>query len=100
MMGVLHVVSRSPYTGLDISHCLQRMDEGDALLLIAGAVYGACRDSLVAAAIQAGSVKCYALAPDLEARGIALEQLLPEVTPIDFDGFVDLAVAYPRILSW
>lgn len=99
-MGVLHLVSRSPYTHSDLAQCLARLGKGDALLLLASAVYGACRGSPVADSIQTSTATCYALIPDLEARGIAMEKVLPEITLVDFDGFVDLAVAYSRILSW
>lgn len=99
-MGVLHLVSRSPYTNLDLVQCLARLGEGDALLLLAGAVYGACHGSPVADSIRASAAACYALILDLEARGIAMDRVLPEITLVDFAGFVDLTVAYSRILSW
>ncbi|MFN3920238.1 MAG: sulfurtransferase complex subunit TusB [Methylohalobius sp.] len=99
-MGVLHLVSRSPYASSDLSNCLARLQPGDALLLLAGAVYGACHGSPIADAILASPAACYVLIPDLKARGIAMEKILPEITPVDFEGFVDLTVAYSRILSW
>jgi tRNA 2-thiouridine synthesizing protein B len=99
-MGVLHLVSRSPYASLDLSNCLARLQSGDALLLLAGAVYGACYGSPIADAIRASPAACYVLIPDLKARGIAMDRMLPEITPVDFKGFVDLTVAYSRILSW
>ncbi len=99
-MGVLHLVSRSPYTDLDLVQCLARLGKGDALLLLSGAVYGACHGSPVAASIRASPAACYAFIQDLEARGIAMERVLPEITPVDFEGFVDLTVAYSRILAW
>lgn len=99
-MGVLHLVSRSPYLSLDLAKALSRLSSEDALLLLANAVYGACYGSPVAESIQASQAACYVLLPDLKARGIASERLLPAVIPVEFAGFVDLAVAYPRILAW
>ncbi len=99
-MGVLHLVSRSPYTSLTLTQCLARLEHGDALLLLASAVYGACRENPAADSIQASHAACYALVPDLQIRGIPLTSVLPQITLVDFDGFVDLTVAYTRILSW
>ncbi|GAB6067323.1 hypothetical protein JCM13664_06410 [Methylothermus subterraneus] len=99
-VGVLHLVARSPYASLDLASCLARLGPADALLLLGDAVYGACRESPVAANLLTSPAACYVLLPDLKARGIALEKVLPKITPVDFNGFVDLTVAYPRILTW
>jgi tRNA 2-thiouridine synthesizing protein B len=47
-----------------------------------------------------GQLGIYALKPDLEARGIASEELLEGVQEIDYEGFVDLVVHYPLSHSW
>ncbi len=99
-MGVLHLVSRSPYFSLDLAKALSRLSSEDALLLLANAVYGACPGSPVADSIQASQATRYVLIPDLKARGITPESLLPEIIPVEFEGFVDLTVAYSRILTW
>ncbi|WP_022947311.1 sulfurtransferase complex subunit TusB [Methylohalobius crimeensis] len=99
-MGVLYLVSRSPYTSLDLAQCLARVGDGDALLLLADAVYAAVPGNPVAEALEACSAACHVLIPDLEARGIARENRLPSLVPVDFEGFVDLTVDYERIVSW
>ena len=40
------------------------------------------------------------LSADLEARGIAVADLIPGVEPVDYEGFVDLAVRNDRVHAW
>ena len=49
--------------------------------------------------LHATGVAIVALAEDCAARGI--DARLPEfVATVDYGGFVDLAVAHPRTVSW
>jgi len=41
----------------------------------------------------------YALAPDLQARGVA-DRLIDGVTAVEYEGFVDLVVEHPNCQSW
>jgi tRNA 2-thiouridine synthesizing protein B len=100
-MPVLHVVSGSPQGSQALIHCLARMQEGDALLLSANGVYAALANSGACRWLDVSPpLSVYVLAPDLEARGIAVEELWPGAERIDYEGFVDLAVRYPISLSW
>ena len=100
-MPVLHVVSGSPQGSQALAHCLPRIQEGDALLLSENGVYAALADSEGCRRLEASlGLSVYVLTPDLEARGIGLEELCPGVQRVDYEGFVDLAVRYPIILSW
>jgi len=100
-MPVLHVVSGSPQGSHALAHCLARVQEGDALLLSENGVYAALVDSAACRSLNVfPRLSVYALTPDLEARGIAFDELWPGVERIDYEGFVDLAVRYPISLSW
>lgn len=44
-------------------------------------------------------VKVYALEPDLQARGIQKERLIPGVETVDYDGFVGLVEKYD-VVPW
>jgi tRNA 2-thiouridine synthesizing protein B len=101
-MPVLHLVSRSPRESQALACCLARAGASDVVLLSENGVYAALTTSEGDAPIRAalGQLGIYALKPDLEARGIASEELLEGVQEIDYEGFVDLAVHYPLSHSW
>ena len=87
----LHIVSEPASSRTDL-RAAARVAEG-ALILIEDAVIsameGAAGNELLAG-LMASGVKVHALAPDLEARGIGKERLLPGVETVDYDGFVEL----------
>lgn len=76
------------------------MTAGDALLLSGDGVYalrGAARTVLEA--LRADGVMVQAIAEDCTARGID-DTNADGVKRIDYGGFVDLAVAHERSVSW
>ncbi|MCX8115946.1 MAG: sulfurtransferase complex subunit TusB, partial [Burkholderiaceae bacterium] len=44
-------------------------------------------------------LKVFALAPDLQARGVA-DRVIDGVQTVDYEGFVDLVVEHPNCQSW
>ncbi len=98
---MLHIVNKSPSQTLSLDSCLRLARDGQSLLLIEDGVYAATTRSPAAAAVReaAGRLKVYALQPDLEARGMAAT-LIEGVTPVDYEGFVDLVVEHPATQSW
>ena len=42
----------------------------------------------------------YALAPDLKARGIGTDQVIPGVQLVGYDGFVELSVTNETVQCW
>ena len=46
------------------------------------------------------NVTVYAMIPDLQARGIALEDIHDKVKPIEYDDLIDNLDATPKIISW
>jgi sulfur relay protein TusB/DsrH len=46
------------------------------------------------------NISVYAMTPDLQARGIAQEQIHDKVKPIDYDELIDILDVTPKIISW
>lgn len=98
---MLHIVNKSPLDRNSLDTCLATAQPGGALLLIEDGVYAATNGNAVAGKLtQAmGSLKVYALKPDLEARGLA-DRVLDGVNLVDYGGFVDLVTEHPTCQSW
>jgi tRNA 2-thiouridine synthesizing protein B len=98
---MLHIVNRSPGERSTLYSCLRLAQPGHSLLLIEDAVYAATAGNAAADAIREATrtLKVYALAPDLEARGMK-GAALEGVALVDYRGFVDLVAACPAVQSW
>ena len=46
------------------------------------------------------NITVYAMIPDLQARGIALEDIHDKVKPIEYDDLIDILDVTPKIISW
>jgi len=97
----LHLLSKSPASGL-LRQAARTFATGDGLLLLGDGVY--CLREPRGLAALPDDIKLYALAPDLRARGLALqdckESLAGGATILDYDGFVALCAEYDKTLSW
>jgi len=99
---MLHIVNKSPYQTRSLESCLRMALPGHAVLLIEDGIYAATTGSPMQASLGqalAQQVKLYALKPDLEARGMD-SRVLPDVTLVDYSGFVDLVSEHPTANSW
>ncbi|TCS73870.1 tRNA 2-thiouridine synthesizing protein B [Sulfuritortus calidifontis] len=98
---MLHIVNKSPLERNAVDSCLRLATKGSAVLLIEDAVYAATKGNAVAAKVQAAmaNLKVYALAPDLEARGLA-GRAIEGVNLVDYSGFVDLVAEHNNCQSW
>ena len=98
---MLHIINKSPLERNSLASCLRIAAPGGALLLIEDAVYAATRGTAVESQVAAAlaKFKIYALLPDLEARAVA-DRLIDGVTPVGYDGFVDLVAENPSCQSW
>lgn len=98
---MLHIVNKSPFQTSTLETCLRMAQAGNALLLIEDGVYAATVGSSAQASVRraCATLKVYALRPDLDARGMT-DKLMDGVTLVDYDGFVDLTVAYKTSHSW
>jgi tRNA 2-thiouridine synthesizing protein B len=98
---MLHIVNKSPTERTSLDSCLRLATKGSAVLLIEDAVYAATKGNAAAAKLQAAmaDLKVYALAPDLNARGMA-DRVLEGVNLVDYGGFVDLVAEHNTCQSW
>ncbi len=97
-MGMLHLVNKSPYDTCSLNTAATTMKQGDQLLLIEDAVYGAIKAGKAAGLLN--GLKVSVLGPDLAARGISTDKLVDGVDVIDYAGFVDLVEANDKVQSW
>lgn len=97
---MLHIVNKSPLERPALDTCL-RIARGGSLLLIEDGVYAAARGAGAAERLRLAleRFKVYVLLPDAEARAIA-DRLVEGVTPIGYDGFVDLVASHRSCQSW
>lgn len=98
---MLHIVNKSPLQRTTLESCLRVALPGGAILLIEDAVYAATRGNAAEAQLRdaLSRFKVYALAPDLEARGMH-ERVMEGVATVDYGGFVDLVAEHKNCQSW
>lgn len=97
---MLHIVNKSALERNTLATALQ-FAAGGSLLLIEDGVYAATRGNAAEGGVREAMkrLKVYALAPDLQARGVA-DRVLEGVQAIGYDGFVDLVVEHRNNQSW
>ena len=85
-----------------LSSCLRLAAEGSDILLIEDGVYasmsGTSTESLMRQATAKYSI--YVLEPDLNCRGLRASDVISGIKPVDYDGFVTLAVRNDSVHSW
>ncbi|GBF28615.1 protein TusB [bacterium MnTg03] len=101
-MSVLHIINKSPFEKNSLDTCLRLAKKGSAILLIEDAIYAAQKNTAVADKIIAAVARhsVYALAPDLDARGIDESTVVDGISLVDYEGFVRLATEYHAVQSW
>jgi tRNA 2-thiouridine synthesizing protein B len=100
-MNMLHTVNKSPFDRNSLETCLAHAQAGGAILLIEDGIYGALEGTTISAKVKEVMRKApvYALAPDVEARGMA-GRLIAGVKLVDYSGFVDLVAEHKTVQSW
>ncbi len=98
---MLHIVNKSSLERNTLDSCLNVAQDGGAILLIEDAVYAATRGNEAETKLRdaLSRLKVYALAPDLEARGMG-DRVMEGVATIDYGGFVDLVTEHKNCQSW
>lgn len=101
-MATLHIVNKSPFDRNALDSCLRLAKKGSVILLIEDGIYAAQKNTAIAEKISAatGSHSIYALAPDLDARGIDEKTLINGISLIDYEGFVQLTTECSGVQSW
>lgn len=102
MMTDLHTINRSPYSHEALQSCLRVAVAGSAIVLYEDGVYAAVKCTQVAMLLQQALDKheVYALQPDMQARGIDPQQLLPGIMIIGYPEFVELSVQRNKVQAW
>lgn len=97
---MLHILNKSPLEKSTLDTVL-RLARSGALLLIEDAVYAATKGNAAEPKLRQAmaKLKVFALAPDLQARGVA-DRVIDGVQTVDYEGFVDLVVEHPNCQSW
>jgi tRNA 2-thiouridine synthesizing protein B len=97
---MLYIINKNPSQNLALKNCVDQAIAGDVILLIESAVYAvinAAQSTLLQSLDDQVSV--YALIPDLQARGIALDQCYGGVNVVDYAGFVGLVTEHQPVRS-
>ena len=99
---MLHTVNKSPFQTRTLESCLAHARKDSALLLIEDGVYAAGSGTPLESKLQKAmeNVAIYALGPDLEARGLTQEQVIPGIRTVDYAGFVNLVVEHGIVQAW
>jgi tRNA 2-thiouridine synthesizing protein B len=101
-MSVLHIVNKSPFERNSLDTCLRLAKADSAILLIEDGIYAARKNTAAADKLQQalGNHPVYALAADLQARGVNTDNIIDGISLVDYDGFVKLTTEYDKSQSW
>lgn len=96
---VLHTVNRSIFSHKTLSDCLNRINKGDALVLLENGVYALHTEHELSQSL--GAIEhCYAIKHDVLARGLTVHPSNGSIELIDYTRFVELSCEFPRSISW
>lgn len=95
---MLYLISQSP---IDLA-IFERLGVGDDVLFLGKAVLNLLQKGSLSKVLTPllEQHQLYALADDLEVRGINSAELLKGLLVIDYIGFVDLTIKNPLIQTW
>lgn len=93
--GVLHTLAASPSSAA-FAECLRMIQPGDALVLLADAVYAHQNEAALPGASLPQDIPVYTLRRDCEARGVSPQG----DNIINMADLVTLTENYPRQLAW
>lgn len=101
-MTMLHTVNKSPFERNNLDSCLRHAVKGSAVLLLEDGVYGALQGTAFSGRVAdaTADLRIYVLGPDLAARGLDQGAVVPGITVIDYNGFVDLTVEHSAVQAW
>lgn len=101
-MQTLHTVNKSPFACSSLNSCLRLAAAGSSILLFEDGIYAALQGTAFSETLQQALAthSIYVLAPDLQARGMSLEQVIEGVQAVDYAGFVDLTTTHYPIQAW
>jgi len=96
---MLHTINKSPFGNSSFETSSRFLQPGDPVLFIEDGVYAVQANNKFSAALNEilKNNPVYALAPDLNARGIA--EITAGVKSIEYEGFVELVEEH-QVNSW
>ncbi|MFA5679620.1 MAG: sulfurtransferase complex subunit TusB [Pseudomonas sp.] len=99
---MFHILRHSPHAESRFASCLRGINSGHSLLLIENAVYGLLPGTSTRNALEylPATVNLYTLDVDLQARGLALDDLPSRVRIINYPMMVELCVEHSKTVSW
>lgn len=99
---LIHLLRHAPQDDTHFASSLRVIGPQQGLLLIEDAVYALLPHTSAFNAMQLlpASVKLFALEADVLARGVAIDDLPPRVTLVDYPGMVELCTRYDKVMSW
>ena len=99
---MLHILRHSPQTDNRFASCLRVLASRQGLLLMEEAVYALLphSPSVTRLELLPNSVRLYALESDIQARGLALDDLPARVQVVDYDAMVSLCAEHSKVVSW
>ena len=99
---MLHILRHSPHAQSCFASCLRTINARQSLLLIEDAVYGLFPGTSSRSALEylPATVRLYALDVDLQARGLALDDVPTRATIISYAMMVELTVEHHKVVSW
>ena len=101
-MSMLHTINKSPFENSSVSSCLSMCSKNSSILFIEDAVISVMKSTKFTKMIEDSleDFKIYALKPDLEARGLSLNNVIEGVEIVGYDKFVDLTTEHDTVQSW
>jgi tRNA 2-thiouridine synthesizing protein B len=85
-----------------MASCLRVLASKQSVLLIEDAVYALLPGSTALSNISLlpDEVRMYVLDADMQARGLALDDLPKRIEPINYDRMVEICAQSSKVLSW
>ena len=101
-MSMLHTINKSPFENSSVSSCLSMCAKNSSILIIVDAVISVMKSTKFTELVESSlnDFKIYALKPDLEARGLSLNNVIEGVEIVGYDKFVDLTSEHDTVQSW
>ena len=101
-MKMLHTVNKSPCENSTVISCISMCAKNSSILFIEDAVISVMKSTKFSNTISNSlkDFKMYALKPDLEARGLSLDNVIEGVEIVGSEECVDLTTEHDRVQSW
>ena len=95
---MLHIFTQTPLEPA----ILERIDIGDDILLIEDAVIEALKSGNSSEQLRQllDCRRICVLEPDMKVRGVSIEEALPGIKTVDYQGFLELTVENEVVHSW